>query len=301
VTDLPRLAHIHRDPVEFDALVVETADDHQGTWQPNWPPGTERRVLGRDPTTGGSTTLLTFPAGYDRAEERELASAGHPQRFEYHSCHEEIVSIAGDYVFGDPQLYRFDAPAYLNHPPFWLHPARQRSVGGVLLLVRNSHPVDFGFCEIPLTWDGREHYLEAAGLPPSPSEAVTVHHLEDRPLAPIAENGVPLPGVRGERLWTDEVTGWQTWLLEAQAGSTLAAGAGAPAPAARTPRSAGSGDEWFILEGQVGFGPDEPHTVLDAYGYRCDPARYPAGGDRATARAQTRLLRWVRGGHLQVA
>jgi hypothetical protein len=97
------------------------------------------------------------------------------------------------------------------------------------------------------------------------------------------------------------VTGWETWLVDAQAGSTLAAGAATPAPAARTPRPAGSGDEWFVLDGQVGFGPEEPHTILDVHAYRCDPGRYPAGGDRATARAQTRLLRWVRGGHLQVA
>lgn len=291
MTTHPELAHAERDPVAFDDLVVETAEDHVGPWQPNWPDGTTRRVLGRDPVTGGSVTLLTFPAGYDRLDEAAIAAAGGPQRFEYHSCHEEIVSVVGDYGFGEPELYRFDPPAYLNHPPFWLHPARQRSAEGIMLFVRNSHPVDFGFCDIPHGWDGVEDYAEVAPPPTSPSEAVTMLRLDDVEVAPLAEHGRPLDGVAGALLWADRVTGWQTWLVVAEEGATLATTGDADG----TP----AGDEWFVLDGEVAFG--DGGVVIGRHGYRCDPARYPAGGEPATASSATRALRWVRGGHLTLA
>ena len=285
---LAQLAHADTAPVAFADLRVETTEDHGEPWQPNWPIGTERRVIARDPMTGGSTSLLRFPANYDRVEETRLLESGEAPRFEYHTCHEEIVCLEGEYVFGVPPLFDFSAKSYLNHPPYWLHPAHQRSGSGVLLLVKNSGPVDFGFCTIPHAWDGREHYLSANEVEPSPSEAVTNLGFDDARLRPVHEHGRSRQNVTGERLWTDQVTGWSTWRLRAPAGTVLTA-----ANHAAPPPDAFVGDEWFVLDGEVSFDDD----TLGPYGYRCDSTTYPAGGG-ATAATDVHVLRWTRGDQL---
>lgn len=285
----PTLAHAPSGPTRAEDRRVETAEDHTGPWQPNWPPGTERRVLARDAASGGSLTLLRFPGGYDRPDEAAIAAAGGPQRFEHHSCHEEIVCLEGEFLFGDPLLYDFSAGTYLNHPPFWLHPARQRSATGALLLVRNSHPVDFGFCDIPHGWDGTESYLEADGVVASPSAAVTRLPLDDLATGPVAEDGRTLPGVRAGRLWTDEVLGWETWLVEAEDGARLAAGDATAGPV---------GDEWFVLSGGLRVADGAGHVDLGPHGHVCDRDRYPAGGGDVTAVGAVRALRWVVAGRL---
>lgn len=298
--DLPRLAHRLSGPTGVDELGVETAEDHAGPWQPNWPAGTERRVLYRDPESGGSLTLLRFPAGYDRLDEAAIAEAGGGQRFEYHSCHEEIVCLEGDYTFGEPELYDFGATTYLNHPPNWLHPARQRSNEGVLLLVRNSHPVDFGFCPIADDWDGVESYFDAPGVAHSPSRAVTRLDLAELPMSAVFEDGSEREGMRGALLWTDEVLGWETWLIEAEAGVTLAH----PEPDGVV---GPVGDEWFVLEGSLRFrtsststaAQDEPISRdLARHGHFCDPYAYPAGGTEVVAAEPVRALRWVVSGRI---
>lgn len=257
------LAHAACPPTDAADLVAETAEAHTGPWQPNWPDGTTRRILGRDPDTGGVTALLTFPAGYDRADERRLAEDGTP-RFEHHSCHEEIVSVAGDYLFGDPPHFRFDAPRYLNHPPHWLHPAHQCSPSGITLLVKNSRPVDFLFEPMPTPWDGEERY--APGCDPSPSSPVTVADLSDLPPEPDEVD------LRRRLLWVDQVTGWRTWLV------ALPAGYRDPRPTDARP----GGEEWFVLSGQLsvaglggelGDGPD----LLGPEGYLCDPTTLRTG------------------------
>jgi hypothetical protein len=290
--DHPTLAHAPSGPTRAEDLRVETAEDHSGPWQPNWPPGTTRRVLTRDATSGGSLTLLRFPGGYDRPDEAAIAAAGRPQRFEHHSCHEEIVCLEGEFLFGDPLLYDFSAVTYLNHPPFWLHPARQRSASGALLLVRNSHPVDFGFCDIPHGWDGTESYLEADGVVASPSAAVTRLPLDDLVPGAVVEDGRPLAGVRGARIWTDALLGWETWLLEADDGARLARGEAGDGPV---------GDEWFVLAGGLRVVSDAGDVELGPHGHVCDPDRYPAGGGDVTAIGVVRVLRWVTRGRLAPA
>ena len=288
-TEVPRLAHPAVGPSNVRDLRVETTEEHDEPWQPNWPDGTERIVLGRDPSTGGSLTLLRFPAGYDRQDEARIHKVGGAPRFEYHSCHEEIVSLEGDYVFGDPLLYDFGARSYLNHPPYWLHPARQRSEAGVLLLVRNSHPVDFGFCDIPHEWDGVESYLDASHVKASDSHGVTSLDLDAAELRPVSEHGAPLDGVRGLRLWTDEVLGWETWLVDASPGVTLA----------RPGDSDRAGDEWFVLEGSLLTEATGGRSELEPYGHWCDPSRYPVGGSvLVSGQAGVRALRWVVSGVL---
>jgi hypothetical protein len=295
-SERPRLAHRRSGPTGADGLRVETAEDHEGPWQPNWPAGTERRVLYRDPETGGSLTLLRFPAGYDRLDEAAIAAAGGGQRFEHHSCHEEIVCLEGDYTFGEPELYDFSATTYLNHPPYWLHPARQQSNEGVLLLVRNSHPVDFGFCPIAEGWDGVEDYLDEPWVTPSPSQAVTRLRLDDLPLEAVAESGSVLEGARGALLWTDEVLKWETWLIEAVDGTVLADPSGGAGPV---------GDEWFVLEGGLRFesadGAGAGVAEIGRHGHFCDPQSYPAGGTRVVAAGPVRALRWVAGGRITPA
>lgn len=291
--DRPRLAHRGSGPTGAAELRIETADDHTGPWQPNWPPGTERRVLYRDEVTGGSLTLLRFPAGYDRVEEAEIELAGGGQRFEHHSCHEEIVCLEGDYTFGVPELYDFSATTYLNHPPHWLHPARQRSSEGVLLLVRNSHPVDFGFCPIADDWDGVEGYLDEAWVAPSPSAAVTRLHLDGLPLTDIVSGGTVREGTKGSLLWTDQVLGWETWLIEATDGTVLAD------PVAADDEGS-VGDEWFVLDGGLRFEGESVQEV-GRHGHFCDPASYPVGGSKVVAVGSLRALRWVAGGRIAPA
>lgn len=281
-SDGPRLAHVAAGPSSPSTLRVETERDHEGPWQPNWPAGTERVVLGRDPVSGGSLTLLRFPPGYDRLDEAAICSRGEPQRFEHHSCHEEIVCLEGDYTFGEPELYDFSAQTYLNHPPFWLHPARQRSSGGVLLLVRNSHPVDFGFCDIPHDWDGVESYFDGPGVTPAVSEAVTRLPLGTLEVGPIIEHGQTLDGVRGHLIWVDEVVGWETWLIEADAGAMVASPGSGQAV----------GDEWFVLAGSLASGDGGPS--LGQHGHWCDPESMPVGGAVLTAGPEgVRALRWI--------
>lgn len=301
--DVPRLVHQQSGPTGSDELRVETAEDHAGPWQPNWPAGTERRVLYRDPESGGSFTLLRFPAGYDRLDEAAIAEAGGGQRFEYHSCHEEIVCLEGDYTFGEPELYDFSATTYLNHPPNWLHPARQRSRDGVMLLVRNSHPVDFEFCPIADDWDGAEHYFDAPWVEQSSSRAVTRLDLDELSVSAVLDDGSEREGMRGALLWTDEVLGWETWLIEADAGATLAH----PDPDGV---SGPVGDEWFVLEGTLRFvlgsasgGAEVDVDVreISRHGHFCDPHAYPAGGAEVVTSEPVRALRWVVSGRISTA
>lgn len=146
---------------------TETSEDHDSDWQFNWPKGTERTILSRDPVTGAATFLLRLPPGYHRPEERARAESG-DRRFEWHSCHEEIFCLRGEIWFGDH--YSMRALGYLNHPPYWVHPADQHSESGVTLLIKNSRRVEFEYGPIPQPWNGREYcHVERGSLEDDPN------------------------------------------------------------------------------------------------------------------------------------
>lgn len=146
----------------FSDFVQETEADHTGVWQFNWPSGTRRTTFSTDPESGAEFFLLQIPPGYVRPAERELSERG-AHRFEWHSCHEEIFCLEGEIRFGN--FYRLAALGYLNHPPFWVHPADQYSDMGATLLIRNSGLCDFAYEDIPAGWDGVEYVLPAKGKP----------------------------------------------------------------------------------------------------------------------------------------
>src|SRR6476659_8777988 len=99
-----------RDPIGPDDLEIAERPD-----------GKKYVLLNEDPETGGWNRILLWPGGITN-------SAAHPADFEYHTPQEEIFFLGGAVDFGD--FYRAEAPSYLNHPPYWLHPAEQRFAPG---------------------------------------------------------------------------------------------------------------------------------------------------------------------------
>ncbi|HEY8452725.1 MAG TPA: hypothetical protein VIL54_11090 [Natronosporangium sp.] len=169
----------------FAEFRTETSDEHDADWQFNWPEGTKRTVLSTDPETGATTFLLQLPPGYHRPEERARAQAGE-RRFEWHTCHEEIFFLKGEIWFGDNYCVR--ALGYLNHPPYWVHPADQHSESGATLLIKNSRRVDFEFGPIPQPWNGREYcQVERGSLEDDPN-GITSLNLDGVPWR--CENGI---------------------------------------------------------------------------------------------------------------
>lgn len=276
------LAHPATAPVNAADLRAETCQDHDEPWQENWPDGTTRRLIGQDPDSGGLVAFLTFPAGYEREAEVIHEEFGVP-RFECHSCHEEVLVVAGEYAFGVAPQFNFSSPAYLNHPGGWLHPAHQLTREGCTLFIRNSKEPDFTFEPIPEPWDGQGYYSDE--FSPSPSRVVPIVHLD--PADVVDEDDAA--GWRSQLLWTDEVAGWRTWLIQ------LPVGYQDPRPQL----AVGGGEEWLVLDGElstvglageVGDGPD----LLTRHGYLCDPEVTRSGW--VASRTGATAIRWERTG-----
>ena len=233
--------------------------------------GTLRQPL-VDPPDGPKLIVLTFPPGY----RHRYADRG----FEYHSCHEEIVLLEGHLEFGP--WYSCRALAYLNHPPYWVHPADQRTAVGATMLVRIEGPVDFGFEPIPPDWDGVE-YLSAAAPVRSRARGVSRVELDDLPWEPVTlPDGQPV-GIEAKHLWDDPDDGWVTWLMRAPAGWHTRGG-----------RIRSGGEELFLLEGDLTI---EGVGELSGRSYYCDPDRIVTG--KAT-RSGCLAIRWTRGGDYQL-
>src|SRR5690606_30892924 len=69
--------------------------------------------------------------------------------------------------------YSMSALGYLNHPPYWVHPADQHSPNGVTLLIKNSGPVDFEYVPIPQKWNGKEFCAVERGIPADDSTGIS--------------------------------------------------------------------------------------------------------------------------------
>ncbi|MCS6802725.1 MAG: hypothetical protein RMM58_00665 [Chloroflexota bacterium] len=231
------------------------------------PQGTLRRVIVDEPA-GPKTLVLTYPPG----TRSRFADRG----FEYHSCHEEIFLLDGYLQFGD--WYDWSALGYINHPPYWVHPADQRTAVGATMLVKIDGPVDFGFEPIPPNWDGREYFAAAA---PTISRA--------RPVRNVMLNDIPwervsLPdgrdmGFEAKHLYDDPESGWTTWLMRAPAGWRTQGG-----------RIREGGEEIFLLEGDLTI---EGVGRLVGRSYYCDPDKTITG--KWTERGCV-AIRWTRGG-----
>lgn len=87
--------------------------------------------------------------------------------------------MEGEIHFGD--YYSMTAPAYLNHPPGWVHPADQHSPSGVTLLLKNSAPVEFAYENIPADWDGVE-WVTTGSAGDAAAQGVTCRQLSAGPV-----------------------------------------------------------------------------------------------------------------------
>ncbi|MCS7001537.1 MAG: hypothetical protein NZ518_01695 [Dehalococcoidia bacterium] len=220
------------------------------------PTGGSRVAIAEAPDGKGKTFLLTMPPGY----RSRFAAEG----FEYHTCHEEIFLLDGLLHFGD--WYDYRALGYLNHPPYWLHPADQKTSTGARMLIKIDKPVDFGFRPIPDDWDGAEVYDPAAPIIPA-----------GRPISQVWLDGVPWGAIRfrdgaptglyGKRVWDDPESGWTTWLMRAPAGWRNTA------PAAEHT----GGDELYLLSGDWSV-PWHPEP-LRGETYYCSPDLLRIGGE----------------------
>lgn len=279
MSSLNWLAHSPREPISCDEIVKETKEAHLGPWQHTWPPGTWRKNLSVDPDTKGATFLLYLPAGYGRPEEARARQTHPLGRFETHSCHEEIFNLGGQYHFGP--WYEFPDLGYLNHPPHWVHPADQSTNTGVLLLIKNSIPVDFEFCPIPDKWDGVEGYMDPISGQISGKDGVKMLDTKSVPWQPLhTQEGLEL-GLEAKQLWHDRESNWRTWILRGPSGWT------SPIEARE---SADGGDEMFLLDGDL----EHPsYGKLSAPSYYCDPTRILFGGESTKNGFQA--IRWTRG------
>jgi mannose-6-phosphate isomerase-like protein (cupin superfamily) len=236
-----------------------------------------RLIEGRDgdPHFGAlaSAEVISWPEGFQRA----IGTSG---QLEWHPNHEEVFVLAGQLEFeGGAVLV---APAYFNHPPFWLHPTVQRTQRAVRLLRHQSGFPVVGF-ETPAAWDGQGRF--ATGAPPN-SPGIDGVNLDDLPWSDSDESLGEPDGWRVRRIWSDPDDGWRTTLVQIPAGWD--------APPANNSRL--SGEEWFVLAGEIilhrGAAPMEltagSHVSLLG---RC-------GHDQRDRSALgCRALRWSRPGH----
>lgn len=272
------LAHAPCAAIDVSAMPEETSASHREPWQYTWPEGTTRKVLAVDAVTQGTTFLLHLPGGYGRPEEAVAARQHEHGRFERHTCHEEIFNLGGSYRFGS--YYDFPDMGYLNHPPHWVHPADQSTPTGVLLLIKNSCPVDFAFDPIPPDWNGREGIGDGSGPLDCAANGVTMLPVNDVPWRNVKTPDGADAGMQAKHLWHDENGGWSTWLMQVPAGwHNPVAGRGGT-----------GGDELFLLSGDLTH---PRHGRLDAQAYYCDPLSAVVGGESSVAGCVA--IRWTRG------
>ncbi|MCC6791887.1 MAG: hypothetical protein IT336_09385 [Thermomicrobiales bacterium] len=231
------------------------------------PHGTLRRAI-VDVPDGPRTLLLTFPAGM----RHRYADQG----FEYHTAHEEIFLLDGYLKFGD--WYDWRPLGYINHPPFWVHPADQKTDVGATMLVKYDGVMDFGFEPIPDGWDGQE-YVAAAATHRSPVPGVSNATVNDIPWEPVFLPGDRAMGFDAKRLSDDPESGWTTWLMRAPAGWRTEGG-----------RVRVGGEEIFLLEGDLTI---DGVGSLEGRGYYCDPERTITG---KSSEQGCLAIRWTQGG-----
>jgi hypothetical protein len=238
-------------------------------------PGSSYVFLTDDPATLGWTRLLIAAAG-------RVGGANHTTEFEFHTPQEEIFVLTGSVAFGD--YYRADALAYLNHPPYWNHPAEQRFDPNVetAMLIRLSKPIDTAYVPIPPNWDGREFPAASVDYPRGPGiSALQLDGLEYRP---VLRNGAP-SGEEAAVLWTNPVDGIVTCLWRWPAGWQ---GSGEALAVE------GGYDELYALSGDLTTTYGGVPARLEATSYYCSPEVFRDGGASARSEGGMLAIRWLR-------
>jgi hypothetical protein len=217
-----------------------------------------------------SMTVISWPDGY-------CVPHGEAHQFEIHNLAEEIFVLKGGIAFD--HWYAMDALAYMNHPPYWVHPTVQRAVGDLVMLLKTSYDATVEFMDIPENWDGVEFFA-----PPTRSEGVTKLQLDDLPWqAVLGPDGSP-SGMDAKQIWVDRDDGWVTWLMRVPPGWQ---GSG---PRRELP----GGDELFVLEGDFTVAYDGAQR-LTANGYFCEPDRFVDGGAIERSDQGCLAIRWTKG------
>lgn len=237
------------------------------------PIGTTRQEVMHDRAIGSRMILMTMPPGY--------RSRNADRGFEYHTCHEEIFNLNGLLHFG--HWYDYPALGYLNHPPYWLHPADQNTGTGVRLLIKLNKPVDFVFEPIPDGWDGVE-WTSADAPGPIPGRAVSSQNIDVLEWQPAElADGSPA-GFDAKTLYHGP-DGWTTWLMRVPGGWH---GEG------RAARLAG-GDEMVLLSGGLTLELAEGPARLTEGGYFCDPENIVTAGEGTYSETGCIAIRWTKG------
>ncbi|MFN8534373.1 MAG: hypothetical protein U0556_12610 [Dehalococcoidia bacterium] len=124
------------------------------------------------------------------APASRVGGVGHEADFEYHTPQEEIFVQGGSVGFGNDD--RVDPIAYLNHPPYWLHPAEQRfhRIQEMPMLIRPSRPLDTTYLPIPDVWDGFEYSAWPEGQGSPRGRAITRLLVDHLVYSPVLRDGV---------------------------------------------------------------------------------------------------------------
>jgi hypothetical protein len=238
--------------------------------------GSRRRSLRLDPNTGGKTGWSQMPGGWS-------SPFGKPGFFEMHSNDEEVFVLGGLIHFGD--YYTVTAGAYLNHPPYWVHPSEERNEPDTptTLIARTSHATDFHFEPIPDNWDGQEFFGGPAFEGPR-GKGFTEMRWQDVQPGPVIFRGQDT-GLQARTLWHNPRDGWTTWICTFPPGWQ---GSGDPVSLP------GGGDELFLLEGDLTTQLDGADYQLTAGSYYCYPDHIPLGRGKASSTQGATAIRWTR-------
>jgi hypothetical protein len=206
---------------------------------------------------------------------------GGPTQLEYHTLHEEIFILQGSIHFG--VWYSMTAPAYMNHPPFWVHPTDFRAgEDGLVMLMRLTADPIVQFEEIADGWEGVEYY--ATGKP-TRCKGVTKLQLDDLPWQSVRRIDGSDTDIDGKYVWFDDDDGWLTWLMRVPAGWS---GAGEM-------RSVPGSDEMYVLEGDLTLDRGGGPMRLTGGSYYCDPDTFVDAGSAERSENGCTLIRWTRG------
>src|SRR3954463_12676248 len=79
-----------------------------------------KRIATNSEEAAASMKIPNSGVSYFHWEPGHSQPHGSPTQLEYHTLHEEIFVLEGSIHFDN--WYTMTAPAYMNHPPFWVHP-----------------------------------------------------------------------------------------------------------------------------------------------------------------------------------